>query len=66
MANALKRAWSISRRVGSIAVVTDPKDAKAAEFYIEFNFRQLKPGRLFLPMKEIEGLLASRKNKSNV
>lgn len=60
MFNALARAWSSSREVGSVAVIADPKNEKAADFYRDFHFLTLKPGRLFLPMREVEQLLASR------
>ena len=58
LVSALQRALSSSTNVGSIAVVTDPKNAKAEKFYRKFGFRQLGGGRrLFLPMKEIASSL---------
>jgi len=59
--NALVRAFSTSKEVGSVVVVTDPKDEKAADFYRGFRFLPLKSGRMFLPMKEIAQLLKQRK-----
>ncbi len=60
MFNALARAWSSSRELGSMAVIADPKNEKAAAFYRDFHFLSLKPSRLFLPMREVEQLLANR------
>jgi hypothetical protein len=58
LVSALQRALSSSAVVGSVAVVTDPKNAKAEKFYKKYGFRQLGGGRrLFLPMKEIASSL---------
>jgi len=48
-------AWPYdgSSDIGSVAVITDPKDAKAEAFYREFGFLLLKGRRLFLPMSAI-------------
>lgn len=59
--NALARAFSTSHEVGSLAVITDPKDENAAVFYRGFHFLPLKSGRLFLPMREVGQLLKQRK-----
>jgi GNAT superfamily N-acetyltransferase len=53
MLDALARALAGSAEVGSIGVITDPKDDKAAEFYAGFGFKPLTGRRLFLPMTEI-------------
>ncbi len=55
--DCLARALKGTSDVGSIGVITDPKDARAAKFYTEFRFFPLDGGRLFLPMKEIKRLL---------
>jgi GNAT superfamily N-acetyltransferase len=55
--DALARALTGSAEVGSIGVITDPKDERAAKFYLEFGFQRLTGGRLFLPMGEIVRLL---------
>ena len=60
--NALARAFSSSHEVGSLAVVTDPKDEKAADFYRAFHFLPLNSGRMFLPMREVGQLLELRKS----
>ena len=62
MFNALARAFSTSHAVGSLAVITDPKEETAAVFYRGFHFMPLKSGRLFLPMREIGQLLKQRKS----
>jgi len=62
MFNGLARAFSTSHEVGSLAVITDPKDEKATAFYRGFHFLPLKSGRMFLPMREIGQLLKQRKS----
>ena len=57
MLDCLARALKGTADIGSIGVITDPKDARAARFYAEFGFFELSGGRLFLPMKEIKRLL---------
>jgi GNAT superfamily N-acetyltransferase len=55
--DALKRAHEASHEVGSIAVVVDPIDKEAEEFYASFDFIKLPTsGRMFLPMKTIARL----------
>ena len=53
MLDALSRAVAASAEIGSIGVITDPKDERAVNFYREFGFAPLPGGRLFLPMAEI-------------
>jgi GNAT superfamily N-acetyltransferase len=53
MVDALKRAYETSSVIGAVAVVTDPKDDRAARFYAEFGFKLLDGHRMFLPMKAI-------------
>ena len=60
MFDALARAWKTRLEVGSIAVITDPKDVTATAFYKSFNFLPLQGRRLFLPMGEIGKLMSSR------
>jgi ribosomal protein S18 acetylase RimI-like enzyme len=57
MQDALARAFAGSAEVGSIAMITDPKDEHAAAFYRGFGFLPLTDNRLFLPMTEIVRLL---------
>lgn len=59
MQDALARALAGSGEVGSIGVITDPKDDRAAMFYREFGFQPLTGGRLFLPMAEIVRLIGT-------
>ena len=53
MVDALKRAYESSSVIGSVAVVVDPKDERAARFYGEFGFQRLDSQKMFLPMKAI-------------
>ena len=53
MVDALKRAYESSSVIGSVAIVTDPKDDRAAKFYAEFGFKPLNENRMFLPMKAV-------------
>jgi predicted GNAT family N-acyltransferase len=54
LVSALRRALESTSRVGSVAVVTDPKSPKAADFYRKYGFRNLGGGhRTFLTMEEI-------------
>jgi predicted GNAT family N-acyltransferase len=57
--DALFRSYRISESsIGAMAVVTDPINEKAKQFYEHFGFEQLPDsGRLFLPMKVIGKLL---------
>lgn len=57
MEDALARALAGSAEVGSIGVITNPKNENAATFYREFGFQPLTGGRLFLSMAEIARLL---------
>lgn len=56
MQDALARSLAGSADIGSIGVITDPKDDRAGKFYLEFGFKPLTSGRLFLPMAEIARL----------
>ncbi len=53
LVDALRRCARASREVGSVVVVTDPKDLKAKSFYESFGFRALDQRRLFIPMKDV-------------
>lgn len=59
LVSALRRALENTHEVGSVAVVTDPKDEKAADFYTKYGFRPLATDdrRLMLPMAEIAPLM---------
>jgi hypothetical protein len=59
MADALHRSYQNSSVIGSVAIITDPKDDNAADFYSEFGFKPLDGQRLFLPMKTVADWLAS-------
>ncbi len=53
MVDALKRAYQSSSVIGSVAVVVDPKDERAAKFYGTFGFQPLDAQKMFLPMKSV-------------
>jgi GNAT superfamily N-acetyltransferase len=53
MRDALQRAWAHSGEIGSVAIVTDPKDAKAAGFYGQFGFQRLDERRMLVGMEEV-------------
>ena len=58
LVSALRRALAGTGSVGSVAVVTDPKNAKAEGFYHKYGFRNVGGGRrVFLTMKDIAAWL---------
>lgn len=55
--DALKRSFEISKTIGSFAVVVDPIDQDAENFYNKYGFIKLPDsGKMFLPMKTISQL----------
>jgi GNAT superfamily N-acetyltransferase len=55
--DALKRCFEVSKIIGSFAVVVDPIDEKAFNFYEKYGFIRLPDsGKMFLPMKIIKQL----------
>ena len=55
--DALKRCYEISKTIGSFAVIADPIDQGAEDFYAKYGFIKLpKCGRMFLPMKTVNQL----------
>lgn len=55
--DALKRSYEISKTIGSFAVVVDPIDQDAENFYSKYGFIKLPDsGKMFLPMKTISQL----------
>lgn len=57
--DALFRSYHLSNKsIGAMAVVVDPVNEKAVEFYKKYGFQQLPDSKkLFLPMKVIEQLI---------
>ena len=52
--DALKRSYEISKTIGSFAVIVDPIDQDAENFYEKYGFIKLPDsGKMFLPMKTI-------------
>ena len=58
LADALKVALAMSRKIASAAVIVDAEDEKAHKFYSDFGFIAFPESkkRLFLPMQTIEEL----------
>ena len=54
LVSAMSRAYQASQDVASWALVTDPKDDSARDFYEKFVFLELDSQRMFLPMKAVE------------
>jgi GNAT superfamily N-acetyltransferase len=55
--DALKRSFDISINIGSFAVVVDPLDEDAQNFYGKYGFIKLPDsGKMFLPMNTIKEL----------
>ena len=55
--DALKRSLDTSKSVASLAVIVDPLDQEASDFYFKYGFILLPDsGRMFLPMATIEQL----------
>jgi len=59
LTDALRKAIQNTVVIGSVAVVTDPKDEKAASFYTQYGFRSFGGSwrQLMLPMTEIAASL---------
>ncbi len=55
--DALKRSYEISKSIGSFAVIVDPLDEDAENFYVKYGFINLPDsGKMFLPMNTIKTL----------
>ncbi len=55
--DALKRSYVISKSIGSFAVIVDPLDKDAENFYAKYGFIRLPDsGKMFLPMNTIKTL----------
>lgn len=57
--DALKKCVEAAQTLGSFAVIVDPIDEKAAQFYQKYDFIKLEDsGKMFIPMKTIQALFA--------
>lgn len=55
--DALRRAYEISKSIGSFAIIVDPIDDNAKSYYTKFGFIQLPDsGKMFIAMKTVEML----------
>jgi GNAT superfamily N-acetyltransferase len=60
LVEALYRSYLASKEIGSVAVVVDPIDDNAQQFYVSYGFQKLPDsGKLFLAMKTIAQLFVS-------
>ena len=56
--DALKKSYEVSKReIGSMAVIVDPIDEQAIQFYQKFGFILLDSVKMFLSMKTISDLI---------
>jgi len=61
--DALRRSYEISGSMGSFAVVVDPLDDEAENFYTKFGFIKLPDsGKMFLAMQTIKELFSTDYN----
>jgi predicted GNAT family N-acyltransferase len=58
LVDALRRAFSASAQIASLAVIAEALDEKALNFYIKYGFQKFRqnPMKLYLPMKSVEEL----------
>ncbi|WP_181306550.1 GNAT family N-acetyltransferase [Rufibacter sp. XAAS-G3-1] len=57
LVDALQRSYEISKTIGSFAVVVDPLDQEAENFYLKYGFIKLPDsGKMFLAMQTIKSL----------
>ncbi len=56
--DALHNCIKISTNMGALAVVVDPKDEKARNFYLKYGFILLpETKKMFIPLKTIEAII---------
>jgi GNAT superfamily N-acetyltransferase len=57
LVDALKRCFDTSDSIGAFAVIVDPLDYEAEQFYDKYGFIKLPDsGKMFLPIKTIKSL----------
>ena len=57
LVDAMKRSYETSNTIGSMAVVVDPLDEEAEQFYVKYGFIKLPDsGKMFLAMGTIASL----------
>lgn len=58
--DAFRRCMDVSKSMGIFALIVDPLDDEAIQFYLKYGFIQLPDsGKMFLPMKTIHDLFAN-------
>lgn len=59
--DALKRSYEISHEIGSFAVVVDPIDEQAEEFYEKYDLIKLPDSKkMFIAIKTLEELFKEK------
>jgi predicted N-acetyltransferase YhbS len=53
LTDAISRCFEASKQIGSIAIVVDPLDNDAINFYQKYGFIQLSSGRMLLNLKTV-------------
>jgi hypothetical protein len=54
LVHALKKSYEVAQQtIGSMAVIVDPMDETAIDFYEKYGFLLLDSGKMFLPMNVI-------------
>ncbi|MGK7949533.1 MAG: GNAT family N-acetyltransferase [Xenococcaceae cyanobacterium] len=59
LVDALKRAFTVSKQIASLAVVVEAIDSRAVSFYQKYGFTSFdsNPNRLYLPMQAIAKII---------
>jgi GNAT superfamily N-acetyltransferase len=61
--DALKRSWELSGEIGSFAIVVDPIDQEAENFYEKYDFIKLPDsGKMFIAIGTLNELFQQTKN----
>ncbi len=59
LVDALKKSYEASKDIAAVAVIVDPIDDQAKDFYSKYGFKRLPDsGRMFLTMKAISVLFS--------
>ncbi|WP_149205808.1 GNAT family N-acetyltransferase [Flavobacterium johnsoniae] len=65
--DALEKSLEVSRNFGMVAVVVDPLDQKAIDFYKEYGFILIESTKkMFLPIETIRGLFPDEESEASV
>lgn len=58
LVDTLRKSWTTSQQIASLAVIVEALDEEAIQFYLKYGFQPFTqdPMKLYLPMKSIEKL----------